>query len=353
MSNRDLVRRGYTARGYIIAYAVAIVLFLIAAFIVFFNVEGDKQVPAAIGLVGTALTVSVTLIGLSFNQLANERNHQLQEETEKRLTLEGQRNEQLQRETEERLKLEASMKAVSLLTSSDGRRAEPQTLAGAIFTLTSLGSVDFALALLWELRKEAENNVSPSAAMWVLERGLDPTCSPSVHHRAATILQSWAKQFGAAGIKELPQPLHETWDISLSRSVRIKLLAYLIDAHMYGPDVQTTRDLETLTVPLYNIMVSDEEIGVTAAKFLRPICSKLCDMRPRKIHSFGAKRILFDSNFRQQVNEKASKSTLVAVTLKARLAPFTNWLDAAEKRWSQPKQASTLDDVEPTLEPQS
>jgi hypothetical protein len=74
--------------------------------------------------------------------------------------------------SEERLRLETSLRAVELLTDHERVASPPERQAGALFVLASkpLDQVEFALALLGELWPK--NEISPSAAVWVVNKAL-------------------------------------------------------------------------------------------------------------------------------------------------------------------------------------
>ena len=245
---------------------------------------------------------------------------------------------------EDRLRLEASMRAVTLIAEPTETKASRLAIAGALLALTDLGGTAFAVASLREVMRENENAISPSAAMLVIEKGLSSDCSSSVQSSAATILEDHAKHFGRHRVTDLPGDLHENWDPGLPRFIRIRLLVYLIDANMARPAIKSTGDLQSLTIPLHNVIFEDQELDVTAARFMRPISEKLCRMRPRKAHSFGSRRFVFDDQLRDKVNDLAQKQRSTAVKLKARLEPFQQWVEGAERLWLQNPQANRLDE---------
>jgi hypothetical protein len=263
---------GFPIKRLIALCGAIVAAMLSVSWAVLSNISSERLVAAAIALIGTALTASVTVIGFGFTHLTSERNRRLQWESEERLRLEGERTHQLQRESEERmglegerthqiqraaedrLRLEASMRAVTLIseandTKANDTKASRLAIAGALLALTDLGSTAFAVASLSEVMREDESAISPSAAILLIEKGLSRYSSSSVQSSAATILEDHAKHFGKHGVTILPGDLHENWDPGLPKFIRIRLLVYLIDANMARYSIRSTGDLESLTIP--------------------------------------------------------------------------------------------------------
>jgi hypothetical protein len=256
------------------------------------------------------------------------------------LLLEGERTHQIQQAAEDRLRLEASMQAVSLIAQANDTSASRLAIAGALLALTDLRSTAFAVASLREVIRE--NAISPSAAILLIEKGLsDP--SSSVKSSAATILEDCAEYFGEHGVTNLPGDLHENWDPGLPKFIKIRLLVYLIDANMARSSIKSTGDLESLTIPLHN-MLEDSDLNGMAARYMQPICEKLCKMWPRKVHRLGSRVVRFDNELNNKVNSLAQRERSPVVKLKARLEPFQQWIDGAEKLWMQNSQANRADE---------
>jgi hypothetical protein len=350
----------FPSRRLIALCGAIVVVMLGVAWAVLSNVSGERLVAASVALIGTALTASVTVIGFGFTHLTSERNrqlqreseerlrleaertHRLQQESEKRLFLEGKRTHQIQEAAEDRLRLEASMRAVSLIAQANDTRASRLAIAGALLALTDLRSTAFAVASLREVMREDEKAISPSAAILLIEKGLsDP--SSSVKSSAATILEDHAEYFGKHGVTNLPGDLHENWDPGLPKFIKIRLLVYLIDANMARSSIRSTGDLESLTIPLHN-MLEDSDLNGMAARYMQPICEKLCKMWPRKVHRLGLRVVRFDNELNSKVNYLAQRERSPAVKLKARLEPFQQWIDGAEKLWLQNSQANRADE---------
>jgi hypothetical protein len=127
----------------------------------------DAQIVAAmLTLLGGLVASAFTLTGVLLKHSIDAHTAKLAQETER-----SRRSEA--REIETRLRLETSIKAVELLTTPDGKPAPAGRQAGALFVLGSppLEQLDLALALLRE-NWTSSASLSPSAAIWVIDRAL-------------------------------------------------------------------------------------------------------------------------------------------------------------------------------------
>jgi hypothetical protein len=147
-----------------------------------------KIVAAALSLVGGLFGALVTLLGLVLKHSMDLRSHALQEQTEarlqvesvrngqlaaeaeKRLTIESERNIQLAAEAESRLKDEVTIKAIELLSSSEGKDATDSQRAGVILTLAHLGKLALALSLADQMLTAAK--LDSGTATWLFNEAM-------------------------------------------------------------------------------------------------------------------------------------------------------------------------------------
>jgi hypothetical protein len=204
-----------------LAWITAVLLLLLVGFVVLLWVvgvfdfqkkakAGNAQVYAAVlGLLGGLFATSLTFVGALLKHSVDVR------------TL-GQ-----SRETEERLRLETSIRAVELLTE-DGKKASPARQAGALFVLGSLDQLDFALALLGQIWPGKD--ISPGAAVWVVDRGL-MSKDERTQIDAALVLLSNAdnlKDTWESSCWEWPQCISYAWTNQIAPAAREVLLDALL-----------------------------------------------------------------------------------------------------------------------------
>jgi hypothetical protein len=130
-------------------------------------------------------------------------------------------------ETERRLRLETSIRAVELLTE-EGKKALPTRQAGALFVLGSLDQLEFALPLLGEIWPE--NDISPAAAVWVVNRAL-LSDDPQLQDDAALALLANARSLAlqSSACFEWPPCISFKWKTEIDVGAREKLLDALIE----------------------------------------------------------------------------------------------------------------------------
>lgn len=152
-----------------------------------------------LALLGAAFGASLTLVGVMLKHSIDMRTFRLAQ-------------------------LEACIRGVDLLVTGDGKPAPPSRQAGALFALTQLGQVGFALALLKEAW--AREEISLNAAVWVIDRGLE-SGDPQLEQDAAALLESNATRLLTSdGSWAWPTVVDHKWPVNLHFYAR----QYLLDA---------------------------------------------------------------------------------------------------------------------------
>ena len=121
-----------------------ILLHQIGLFPVPATAEGEKTLAAALVLIGTVITASVTFIGLVIKTSLDLRTANI-------AAMEAHRTHLLALESERRNRVDTVIRAVGLL-GAGGKDATPHQISGALLALQSLGEHDLAVALaahLW------------------------------------------------------------------------------------------------------------------------------------------------------------------------------------------------------------
>lgn len=195
-----------------------------------------KLIGSVIALVGTLFTAMVTLVGLLLKhsldtrnaellRLETTRNLELKKEAEERLKMETERNFQLNKNAEERLKLEAAIRAFELFKTAADSRTSTTEAIGALFALTKLGQLDFALQLLKQLWPQG--GIDSPGAVWVINKGLEAD-SKAIQEEAAELLRANAERLPDEKGGHVWPYEPETWKPELSVSARISLLEALL-----------------------------------------------------------------------------------------------------------------------------
>jgi hypothetical protein len=165
---------------------------------------GDQALAAVVGLLGGLFASSLTFIGVVLK-------HSLDEQAEGRL------------------QLEASIKAVDLLATAEGKPAPISEQAGALFALAHLGQMELALALLSELW--VPDGVSTTAAARLIDQAL-ASGEEEIQLYAATILKAKVALLVHDGFADLPRSVaseRSTWPTDLPEATRYALLEALIE----------------------------------------------------------------------------------------------------------------------------
>ena len=190
----------------LITFGMGILVLFILKWIGFIQTTSGNSsnvVAATVALVGTVFTATVTLVGLILKRSLDERNLAIKTEAE------------------ERLKVETSIKAFDLFKNASGS-ASHHEVAGALYALTSLNRVDFALELMQPMWPT--NKVSTAVALWVVNSGLESE-DPHTQRSAADLLEdNAAKLPDGLGYKNWPSSFFpDRWD-TLSIFARQRLL---------------------------------------------------------------------------------------------------------------------------------
>jgi hypothetical protein len=219
-------------------FGIAVTFLIYLVFIIslwkmgFFNFDGTdsdaKVVAASISMVGALFGSVVSIIGLVLKHSMDQRNLEIKKQTEKRLELESHRNNALavdaeERrklesirnnalavEAEERLKLDTAIRAVGLLSISNGDPAPETQRVGALFALTSLKRYELATTLTSLLI--AENGIDAGSAASVLNRAIGSD-KPEDQENAITVFREHLEKFlKPNGSVELPERLYNWTD---------------------------------------------------------------------------------------------------------------------------------------------
>ncbi len=245
----------------VVVFAVVVAVGAVLTVVALDRFSDEKAIAAVIGLVGTMLTASISAVGV----LVDARKHE---------------------ESESRLRFDSSLEGMKLLDREGDQGSAQFGRTAALFSLTNLGQIDFALPLLEELWSDDPESVSSSAGLWVIGKALSDSDTSLVEKRhAATLLERQSVQLGVDGFTELPGRLQATWDTSLELPVKIRLMSFLARAHMNGP-LDSTRNLESLVVPLHQAAsLDDKRTAKNAAALLDPLMRRIAQFRPTLIHS--------------------------------------------------------------------
>lgn len=165
------------------------------------HASNAQVVAAALALVGVLVAAALTFVGVILKHSLDLR-------------------------TEGRLRLETSIQAVELLTEN-GKPATQTRQAGALFVLANLNQLDFAYALLGQVW--ANRDISPGAAVWVVNRLL-LYGDPPLQHDAAALLDVNADTLAKRDGYEFPTCVDLRWPNTISRTAR----EYLLSAFVKG-----------------------------------------------------------------------------------------------------------------------
>lgn len=178
----------------------------------------SKIAIAIIGVVGALLTAITTLSGMLLKHVVDTYSARVQETTELRLTLDAEHQRNLSKQAEDRLRLETAIRAVTLLNTSDGRPAPANQKAGALFALSSLGQLEFALMLLGLLWPADE--IDAHTAVWLIDRAFQTT-DPTLQICAMDILRANASKLPQRGGEVAwPISIGSTWKTDLALGAR-------------------------------------------------------------------------------------------------------------------------------------
>jgi hypothetical protein len=144
--------------------------------------SADKLLVSLAAVTAAFITAVLSLIGILVKSAVDRR-------TEQRAEIESLHNRALQDDAEKRLTLEAAVSALELFSTAT---VSPAQRAGAIFMLSSLGQHELAIALLHQLLPSGD--VPPEAAAEVLDRALR-LGSEQVIRSAITVLLDHTLQF--------------------------------------------------------------------------------------------------------------------------------------------------------------
>lgn len=187
----------------------------------------DARVFAAVfALMGALFGALLTFVGALLKHSIDTRTVELAKQTERRLQAEG-------RQTEARLTLDTAIRAVDLLSSSDGAKSPSTQQAGALFALTQLNQTGLALALLAEVWPRED--VSPEAALWVIDQALRSD-DPIAQLEASNLYLENAARLrisNEAGF-QIPACAVNEWPLRLPYFVRLNMIAAYIHALATG-----------------------------------------------------------------------------------------------------------------------
>ena len=264
-----------TIGGVVLVFAAFIVLLWKIGFFNFTGTEASSNIVASsIALVGGFFGSLVTFVGIFLKHSIDQRNADLNQQAEKRLSVESERNNQIKEEGEKRLKLEAAIKAVQLLSTSSGEEVPPTQRAGVLFALTFLELPELALKMLSQMIPN--NLIDPSTACWIINHILELDNRP-LQEEAMTILNNYPEKFLLdRGQCSLPRCIFEDWDTKLSDFVRTKAALAILKILSVRPfSAWNSGVLNTFVATLNNIYENEtiqevkNGVGLCLEKIMR------------------------------------------------------------------------------------
>ncbi len=189
-----------------------------------FNFAGTeasaKIVASSVALIGGFIGSLVTVVGIFLKHSIDQRNADLKQQAENRLSMESERNNNLKEEGEKRLKLEAAIQAVKLLSTSSGEEVPASQRAGVLFALTFLELPELALKMLTQMIPN--DLIDPGTACWLINYILESDNVP-LREEAVMILNNYPDKFLVdRGQCEIPRSVFEDWNTKLPEIVRTK-----------------------------------------------------------------------------------------------------------------------------------
>jgi len=202
----------------------------------FFQFSGTE---ASAKIVGTALTLGgglvatmVTLMGLILRQSVEQRNADMREEAEKRLSLDAERNANLQKEAEKRLKLEAGIRAVALLGTDTGGDTSMLQRTGVLFSLARLGLPDLAIDLVRSM--SPHDIIEPESIASLLDVAI--RSNDRLIQRVATeLLRDHSEMLSSGGGSCWPSALALLWPQEWDYFSRQNILEGMMNALLTHP----------------------------------------------------------------------------------------------------------------------
>jgi len=216
---------------------------------------------AALGLVGTVLSVAVTLIGVVIKYSIDDRNARQAE-------IDSFRNNVLKEEAEDRNRIEASIRAVDLLCENNKDTTKTQ-MGGALLALVNLRQYGLAVSLLSQLWRERK--VPTSVADEVLRKTL-------IHGKeedrtnAGVVLFENASKISQEGYHIWPLP---EWRVDLPnqcRSALVKTASVWLESQIQKNDFMPADAVRVLYQALED---PDSNIEDIARASLKPVCENV------------------------------------------------------------------------------
>jgi len=226
--------------------------------------SGVKTIAAALALVGSILTASVTLIGVIVKYSIDDRNARL-------ASIESARNFAMALESEKSNRIDIVIRAVDLLGENNQDAAEAE-IGGSLLALSKLGEYDLALALLSQLWKE--NLVSIPIGEIVIADALQSDSERSQRTAAAVLAQNVDK------IQEEMTsywPFYDNkWPADLPAAVRLSLIVsagewLAVNLRLENPEFPPNPAL----VLYHALEDSNSAVSDIAASALRPLTEYL------------------------------------------------------------------------------
>ncbi len=192
----------------------------------------SKVVASTIALVGGFFASLVGAFGIIMRLSIDQQNATLNEQAERRLTLDSERNANLQLESEKRLNMEAAISAVGLLSTESGAEVPTTQRAGVLFTLAQLGHIELSLTMLDQMLNA--DRIDPVTAAYVVDQGLKSSNS-GAQVDAASCFFSHHESFLTDGSSEIPQSTIDGWNLDWPFQARNLLAQGLIQLMLCRP----------------------------------------------------------------------------------------------------------------------
>ena len=219
--------------------------------------DSTKIVAASIALVGTFFTAMVTLTGLLLRQSMDRKNLELQKDNLRRM------------------ETETAIKAAELFKST-GEKASSAEIAGALFALSSLGQIKFAVRLLSDLWPN--NRIDAASAVYIVDDGLDSDDTDIQYIAANTLSANATKLHEDGGSIVWPSSITWCWQPNLNRAAKDMLLDTIVKAMMSRPFREwQVSSLNWIALWLGEVVRTDEDTYIKgdAAAVLRVLVSAI------------------------------------------------------------------------------
>ena len=243
-----------------------LLLYIVGIFPVPTSDTGEKTLAAALVLVGTLVTASVSLIALVVKTSLDNRTQRLER-------IEAERNHKLAKEAERRNRIDTVIRAVALL-GVDGRNATQHQISGALLALVSLEEHKLAVALAGHLWPS--NLLSRRAIAQIVKEGFNAG-SEDVQYSVAMLLRENPDKMQDSNRHLLWPSGDLEWPSTAPPKCRITLVIAAMQAFI--EELRRTKEwMPTATAVLVNALRDEEpQVQNLAECVLRPFAERASD----------------------------------------------------------------------------